>query len=107
MKGSGKVQLNLRLTCFSVYKQLKSVSCVAEALLGIKDLISRHPAELALHAVSILEKLSPRITDGDKAVRQAFILLIRSTIFPNLPQVRYDHLFLEVSPKLRFLSAHS
>lgn len=77
-----------------------------EALLGIKDLISRHPAELALHAVSILEKLSPRITDGDKAVRQAFILLIRSTIFPNLPQAKIGPLVPVVMAHLSSAMTH-
>eukprot|EP00249_Psilotum_nudum_P022530 c28551_g1_i1 orf=248-2986(+) len=58
-----------------------------EALIGIKDLINRHPKELRLHAVAIIEQLAPRMTDYDKGVRQNFLLLMGSTIFPGLPEV--------------------
>ncbi|KAI5066236.1 hypothetical protein GOP47_0018860 [Adiantum capillus-veneris] len=58
-----------------------------DALYGIKDLISRHPKELSLHAVTIMEKLCPRISDKSKAVRQALLDLLRTTIFSELPEV--------------------
>lgn len=58
-----------------------------DALLGIKDLLARHPKELSLHAVTLVEKLCPRITDKSKSVRQALLDLLRTTIFAGLPQV--------------------
>ncbi|KAG0590671.1 hypothetical protein KC19_1G118100 [Ceratodon purpureus] len=57
-----------------------------EALIGLKDLFTRFPTELPMHAMAIVEKLSPRITDYDKAVRQTLLLLLRTTILPGLPQ---------------------
>eukprot|EP00250_Pteridium_aquilinum_P008212 c17769_g1_i1 orf=90-2927(+) len=58
-----------------------------EALLGIKDLLARHPKELSLHAVTLVEKLCPRITDKNKSVRQALLDLLRTTVFAGLPEV--------------------
>lgn len=63
--------------------------CVAEALMGLKDLFARFPTELPMHAMAVVEKLSPRITDYDKAVRQTLLLLLRTTILPGLPQVSF------------------
>jgi hypothetical protein len=60
---------------------------VADALLGLKDLFARFPTELPMHAMAVVEKLSPRITDYDKAVRQTLLLLLRTTVLPGLPQV--------------------
>ncbi|KAJ7553074.1 hypothetical protein O6H91_06G083700 [Diphasiastrum complanatum] len=57
-----------------------------ESLFGIRDLISRHPKELASHSVSVIRNLSARMTDTDIGVRKALLLLFRSTIFPALPQ---------------------
>lgn len=57
-----------------------------DALMGLKDLFTRFPTELPMHAMPIVEKLSPRITDYDKAVRQTLLLLLRTTILPGLPQ---------------------
>lgn len=53
----------------------------------MKDLFARHPQELPMHAMAIVEKLSPRITDTDRTVRQTFVLLLKTTILPGLPQV--------------------
>ena len=64
----------------------------AEALMGLKDLFARFPTELPMHAMPIVERLSPRITDYDKAVRQTLLLLLRTTIFPGLPQVFFSQL---------------
>lgn len=58
-----------------------------EALMGLKDLFLHFPEELPMHAMAIIEKLSPRITDSDRSVRQTFLLLLRSSILPGLPQV--------------------
>ncbi|KAL2644793.1 hypothetical protein R1flu_012380 [Riccia fluitans] len=57
-----------------------------DALIGLKDLFGRHPKELIMHAVVVIEKLSPRITDADKGVRQALVLLLRTSVLPHLPQ---------------------
>lgn len=56
--------------------------------MGLKDLFAKHPKELVMHAVVVIEKLSPRITDAEKSVRQALALLLRSAVLPILPQVR-------------------
>lgn len=58
-----------------------------EAVLGIKDLLSRHPEELSSHAVTLVEKLCPRMIDTDKSVQNALLLLLRTSIFASLPQV--------------------
>lgn len=95
MSGSGKVHAQthalIMLSCFIAYDSVLiwfvHNSCVAEALTGLKDLFARFPTELPMHAMAIVEKLSPRITDSDKAVRQALLLLLRTTILPGLPQV--------------------
>jgi pre-rRNA-processing protein IPI1 len=55
--------------------------------MGLKDLFLHFPEELPMHAMAIIEKLSPRITDSDRSVRQTFLLLLRSSILPGLPQV--------------------
>lgn len=65
---------------------------VAESLMGLKDLFARFPTELPMHAMAVVEKLSPRITDYDKAVRQTLLMLLRTTILPGLPQVFFSEL---------------
>lgn len=72
---------------YSALTYLVHIFCVADALMGLKDLFTRFPTELPMHAMPIVEKLSPRITDYDKAVRQTLLLLLRTTILPGLPQV--------------------
>ncbi|BBN01905.1 pre-rRNA-processing protein IPI1 [Marchantia polymorpha subsp. ruderalis] len=57
-----------------------------DALMGLKDLFGRHQKELVMHAVVVIEKLFPRVTDTDKNVRQAFVALLRTSILPHLPQ---------------------
>lgn len=64
--------------------------------MGLKDLFTRFPTELPMHALAIVEKLSPRITDYDKAVRQTLLLLLRTTILPGLPQVCSHKLFMYI-----------
>ncbi|XWS59392.1 hypothetical protein CRYUN_Cryun08bG0117800 [Craigia yunnanensis] len=54
-----------------------------DALMGIKDLILNHPAELRLHRYAVIEKLRERISDDDKVVREALYQLFKSKIFPG------------------------
>ncbi|KAK3227006.1 hypothetical protein Dsin_006868 [Dipteronia sinensis] len=53
-----------------------------DALLGIKDLFQRYPAELKLHRYVVIEKLRERISDDDKVVRETLYQLLKSVIFP-------------------------
>ncbi|KAK8336992.1 hypothetical protein V6Z12_A09G155500 [Gossypium hirsutum] len=54
-----------------------------DALMGIKDLVLNHPAELRLHRYAVIEKLRERISDDDKVVREALYQLFKSEIFPG------------------------
>ncbi|XP_043726037.1 testis-expressed protein 10 homolog [Telopea speciosissima] len=54
-----------------------------DALIGIKDLVHKYPAELKLHKLAIIEKLRERISDEDKAVREMLYQLLKEVIFPG------------------------
>ncbi|KAL8517666.1 hypothetical protein ACS0TY_015778 [Phlomoides rotata] len=54
-----------------------------DALLGIKDILGTHPAELKLHKLAVIEKLRERIGDDDKLVRETLYQLFKSVIFPG------------------------
>ncbi|XVF07541.1 hypothetical protein REPUB_Repub06bG0147900 [Reevesia pubescens] len=54
-----------------------------DALMGIKDLVLNHPAELKLHRYAVIEKLRERTSDEDKVVREALYQLFKSVIFPG------------------------
>ncbi|KAL5721521.1 hypothetical protein ACHQM5_005158 [Ranunculus cassubicifolius] len=54
-----------------------------DALIGIKDLASKHPSELKLHKFLIIEKLCKCISDADKVVRETLYQLLKSVIFPG------------------------
>ncbi|CAM0904271.1 unnamed protein product [Alopecurus aequalis] len=56
------------------------------ALNGIKDLVTKHPAELKLHKVAMIEKLQERICDSDKVVRESLYTMMQSLIFPSLKE---------------------
>ncbi|TKW04860.1 hypothetical protein SEVIR_7G137800v4 [Setaria viridis] len=56
------------------------------ALNGIKDIVVKHPTELKLHKVAIIEKLQERICDTDKVVRESLYNILQSLIFPSLKQ---------------------
>ncbi|CAL5016488.1 unnamed protein product [Urochloa decumbens] len=56
------------------------------ALNGIKDIVVKHPAELKLHKVAIIEKLQERICDTDKVVRESLYDILQSLIFPALKE---------------------
>uniref|UniRef100_A0A9I9CWU2 Pre-rRNA-processing protein Ipi1 N-terminal domain-containing protein n=1 Tax=Cucumis melo TaxID=3656 RepID=A0A9I9CWU2_CUCME len=53
------------------------------ALVGIRDLFMKYPAELRLHRYTVIEKLRERIDDGDKVVRETLYQLLKSVIFPG------------------------
>ncbi|GJN27332.1 hypothetical protein PR202_gb15347 [Eleusine coracana subsp. coracana] len=57
------------------------------ALNGIKDIVVKHPTELKLHKVAIIEKLQERICDSDKVVRESLYSLLQSQIIPSLKQL--------------------
>ncbi|XP_021769630.1 uncharacterized protein LOC110733861 isoform X2 [Chenopodium quinoa] len=54
-----------------------------DALVGIKDLLLKFPAELKLHKNAVIEKLRERISDDDKVVRETLFQLFKSTILPG------------------------
>ncbi|KAG2566778.1 uncharacterized protein LOC120681874 isoform X1 [Panicum virgatum] len=56
------------------------------ALNGIKDIVVKHPTELKLHKVAIIEKLQERICDTDKVVRESLYNILQSLIFPSLKE---------------------
>ncbi|XP_038984219.1 testis-expressed protein 10 isoform X2 [Phoenix dactylifera] len=53
------------------------------ALTGIKDLVLKHPSELKLHKLAIIEKLRERICDNDKVVGETLYQLLKTVIFPS------------------------
>lgn len=57
------------------------------ALLGIRDLFIKYPAELKLHRYAVIEKLRERIDDDDKVVRETLYQLLKSVIFPGCKEV--------------------
>jgi pre-rRNA-processing protein IPI1 len=59
---------------------------VEAALNGIKDLVAKHPSELKLHKVAIVEKLQERICDTDKVVRESLFSILQSLVFPSLKE---------------------
>lgn len=54
-----------------------------DALMGIKDLFIRYPAELQLHKYAAIEKLRERIGDDDKVVRKSVYDLFKKSILPS------------------------
>ncbi|KAK7294692.1 hypothetical protein RJT34_17585 [Clitoria ternatea] len=54
-----------------------------DALMGIKDLFIKYPAELKLHKYAAVEKLRERIGDDDKAVRKSLHDLFKVVILPG------------------------
>ncbi|RZC03022.1 Testis-expressed protein 10-like isoform C [Glycine soja] len=53
-----------------------------DALIGIKDLFTRYPAEQKLHKYAAVEKLRERIGDDDKVVRKSLYDLFKVVILP-------------------------
>lgn len=58
-----------------------------DAVVGIGDLTIKYPNELKVHRLAIIEKLRERISDEDKAVREALFLLLKTVIFPGSLEV--------------------
>lgn len=56
------------------------------ALAGIHDFISKHPSELKLHKIAVIEKLKERICDNDKGVRETLYQILKAVIFPSLKE---------------------
>ncbi|XP_078432784.1 ARM repeat superfamily protein isoform X2 [Wolffia australiana] len=56
------------------------------ALNGIRDLLTRHPSELKLHAVAVTEKLRERICDSDDAVRAMLYNFLKTIFFPQIKE---------------------
>lgn len=54
-----------------------------DALMGIKDLFIRYPAEQKLHKYAAVEKLRERIGDDDKVVRKSVYDLFKILILPG------------------------
>lgn len=65
-----------------------------DALLGIKDILLKHPAELKLHKLAVIEKLRERIGDDDKLVRETLYQLFKSVIFPGCVKVFNSMVYL-------------
>lgn len=63
-----------------------SVKMRKAALAGMQDLISKHPSELKLHKLVIIEKLKERICDNDKMIRETFYQILKTVIFPSLKE---------------------
>jgi hypothetical protein len=61
----------------------------ADSLVGLQELLQHHPALLSLHTAAIIEKIAPRIADGDRTVRDALLLLLSKTVLPALPEVSW------------------
>ncbi|KAI5658924.1 hypothetical protein M9H77_27717 [Catharanthus roseus] len=54
-----------------------------DALIGIRDIFLKHPAELKLHRLAAVEKLRERICDDDKLVRETLYKLFKKVILPS------------------------
>ncbi|XP_073066794.1 uncharacterized protein [Primulina eburnea] len=54
-----------------------------DALLGLRNILLTHPAELKLHKLAVIEKMRERIGDHDKLVRENLYQLFKSVIFPG------------------------
>lgn len=60
-----------------------NVKARRDALLGIRELLIKSPAELKLHKNAVIEKLRERISDDDKVVRDTLYQLFKSVILPG------------------------
>lgn len=53
-----------------------------DALMGMRDIFLKHPPELKMQRLSVIEKLRERMTDEDKIVRETLYQLLKAVIFP-------------------------
>ncbi|XP_020253148.1 uncharacterized protein LOC109830320 isoform X2 [Asparagus officinalis] len=51
-----------------------------------KDLVLKHPLELKLHRLVVIEKIRERICDNDKSVRETLYRLLENDIFPRIKE---------------------
>ncbi|KAF8399349.1 hypothetical protein HHK36_015214 [Tetracentron sinense] len=80
-----------------------------DALIGIRDLAHKYPADLRLHKLAIIEKLRERISDDDKVVRETLYELLKSVIFPGSKEIlenyedilRKNQIYLQDKNKLK------
>ncbi|KAK3227007.1 hypothetical protein Dsin_006869 [Dipteronia sinensis] len=76
-----------------------------DALLGIKDLFQRYPAEMKLHRYVVIEKLRERISDNDRVVRETLYQLLKFVIFPVCKEVIL-HIFVRILPFVLVVTIH-
>lgn len=81
---------------FPCQRETILISAFADALLGIRELLTKFPAELKLHKNAVIEKLRERISDDDKVVRETLYQLFKSVILPGCKEV----CFVFLLPKL-------
>lgn len=86
-RGAVMEEIKLFISLGNVKSTLFLLFSTTDAILGIKDLLARHPKELSINAVTLVEKLSARMTDLSKSVREVLLDLMRTTIYAGLPQV--------------------
>jgi pre-rRNA-processing protein IPI1 len=70
-----------------------------DALTGLQQLLTAHPAEARRHAALLLDTLAPRLADGEASVRAALLALLRTALLPALGPAG-------LGPFLPLLSAH-
>ncbi|CAA2988029.1 testis-expressed sequence 10 homolog isoform X1 [Olea europaea subsp. europaea] len=85
---SEKAGLAISRKCLTLKELLQQTShhnskVRKDALIGIKDIFLKHPGELKLHKLAVIEKLRVRIGDDDKLVRETLYELFKSVIFPG------------------------
>ena len=74
------------------------------ALLGIRDLFIKYPAELRLHRYAVIEKLRERIDDENKVVCETLYQLFKSVIFPGCKEVTLSFFENQINKTIMCLS---
>ncbi|CAH1790129.1 unnamed protein product [Owenia fusiformis] len=69
-----------------------NISVRHDALVGLRELTTEHPAILNTHLPDILEKTSTLFVDKDNVVRQAIMKLLKN-IFPNVSTTQIQPFF--------------
>ncbi|MQL94185.1 hypothetical protein Taro_026833, partial [Colocasia esculenta] len=75
-----------KMICIHMLFSWKYINSVA--LTSIRDLLLKHPSELKLHKLIIIEKLRERICDNDRAVRETLYHLLKTVIFPGIKEIK-------------------
>ncbi|GBF93242.1 hypothetical protein Rsub_05974 [Raphidocelis subcapitata] len=99
-KGAAVVsERNLTTTELLIQTAHHSERVRKDALQGLQQLLSDHPAEARRHAAALLERAAARLSDGDGGVRDALLAMLRGAALPALgPAV--------LAPFLPMLMAH-